>query len=166
MFLTKKSLRSYVGLYQKFLYKRFNITDTPPLKIILAPSLMLRRIRLGQGSQFHMLLNKLRLSALVSDNLPKTLPTQWLDDLRLKHQYQVTRCGISYKAVFFYSTIFTGDTFCCAKGFAVVQEGVAAGGLFYKYPDPPPLEIQNLTAPPSAPGDPIEAVIFNVYNWA
>ena len=32
---------------------------------------------------------------------------------------------------------------------------------------PPPLpEIQNLTAPPSAPGDPIEANVFNAFNQA
>ena len=30
MFLTKKSPRNYVGLYQKFLYKSFIITDPPP----------------------------------------------------------------------------------------------------------------------------------------
>ena len=32
MFLAKKSLSNYVGLYQKFLYKSFIITDTYPPK--------------------------------------------------------------------------------------------------------------------------------------
>ena len=38
--------------------------------------------------------------------------------------------------------------------------------LFEKYPAPPPPEIQNLTGPPSAPGDPIEVGVFNASNWA
>ena len=34
-----------------------------------------------------------------------------------------------------------------------------------KYPVPPPPEIKNSTAPPSAPGDPIVAGVFNAPNW-
>ena len=43
MFLAEISTRSYVGLYQKFLYKRFIITDIPytTSNIILTPPLML-----------------------------------------------------------------------------------------------------------------------------
>ena len=50
--------------------------------------------------------------------------------------------------------------------FAVVWEVGPAEGLFEKYPAPPPSEIQNLTAPPSAPGDPIEYGVFNASNRA
>ena len=37
-------------------------------------------------------------------------------------------------------------------------------GLFEKEPAPPPSDIQNSTAPQSAPGDPIEAGVFNASN--
>ena len=43
------------------------------------------------------------------------------------------------------------------------DEGTAKG-LFYKDPAPPPQEIENLIAPPSAPGDPIEAGVFKASN--
>ena len=48
----------------------------------------------------------------------------------------------------------------------VVQEEGVYEGISYKYPAPPPPEIQNSTAPPSALGDPIEAGIFNASDWA
>ena len=35
-----------------------------------------------------------------------------------------------------------------------------------KYPVPPPPEIKNSTAPPSAPGDHIVAGVVNAYNRA
>ena len=84
----------------------------------------------------------------------------------MSHQSQVTRRGISYEYVFFSSATIPGDNFHCVKRFAVVPEEVSAEGLFDKEPAPPPPEIQNSTAPPSAPGDPIEAGVFNTYNWA
>ena len=46
----------------------------------------------------------------------------------------------------------------------VIREEVPDEGLFEKEPAPPPSEIQNSTAPPSAPGDPTEAGDFNVSN--
>ena len=52
----------------------------------------------------------------------------------------------------------------CAKRFTVVQAEVPAEGLFEKEPDPPPPDIHNSTAPLSAPGDPIEADVFNTSN--
>ena len=48
---------------------------------------------------------------------------------------------------------------------SLVEEGPAEG-LFDKEPDPPPPEIQNSTTPPSSPGDPIEAGVFNTFIWA
>ena len=57
-----------------------------------------------------------------------------------------------------------GETFNCAKRFAVVWEEGTAQGLFDKEPAPPPLEIQNSTAPPSTTGDPTEAGVFNGSN--
>ena len=73
--------------------------------------------------------------------------------------------GLSYKSIFFYSATVSGDTFYCAKSFTVVREEGPAEGLFDKDPAHPPPEIQNSTAPPSAPGDPIEAGVFNTFNW-
>ena len=65
---------------------------------------------------------------------------------------------------FFSSATITGETFHCTKRFAVFQEEGPAEGLFEKEPAPPPPEIHNLTAPPSALGDPIEDGIFNFFN--
>ena len=48
----------------------------------------------------------------------------------------------------------------------VVREDVPAEGIFLKDPEPHPPEIQNLTTPPSAPGDTIEAGVFNTSNRA
>ena len=74
--------------------------------------------------------------------------------------------GLSYQAVLFSSTTITGDTLYFTKRFAVVQEEGPSEGLFEKEPAPPPTEIQNSTSPPSAPGDPIEAGVFNTSNWS
>ena len=84
----------------------------------------------------------------------------------MTHQYQVARRGLSYKAVLFYSTTVPGETFHCANMFAVVWEGGEAEGLVGKEPSPPPPDIQNFTAPPSVPGDPVEAGVFNASNQA
>ena len=84
----------------------------------------------------------------------------------MEHQYQVTSRGLSYEAVFFFSATIPRETFHCAKRFAVVREGGASEGLFEKEPAPPPSEIQNSTASPSAPGDPIEDGVFNASNWS
>ena len=73
---------------------------------------------------------------------------------------------ISYEAVLFYSVTITGETFHCAKRFPVVWEVGPAEGLFDKETTPPPPDIHNLTAPPSEPGDPIEAGVFNSSNQA
>ena len=94
------------------------------------------------------------------------LLTQRLENLRVTHQSQVTLRGLSYEAIFFSSATVPGETFHCAKRFAVIQEEGPAEGLFEKDPAPPQLYIQNLTAPPSAPGDPIEDGVFNAFNWA
>ena len=48
----------------------------------------------------------------------------------------------------------------------VVREEGTAKGLFDKEPAPLPPEIQNSTSPPSAPGEPIEAGVFNASNRA
>ena len=50
--------------------------------------------------------------------------------------------------------------------FAVVREEGPSEGLFDKELVPHSLEIQNSTAPLSAPGEPIEAGVFNSSNWA
>ena len=113
-----------------------------------------------------MLLNKLRQSEVVSAHLPKSLPTQQLENLHVTHQSRVTRRSLSYEAALFSSTNFPGETLHCAKRFAVVWEEGTSEGLFYKEPDPPPPEIQNSTAPPSEAGDPITAGFFNAYNLA
>ena len=48
----------------------------------------------------------------------------------------------------------------------VVRKEGPAEGLFGKETAPPPSEIKNSTAPPSAPGNLIEAVVSNTSNWA
>ena len=78
----------------------------------------------------------------------------------------MTRRVLSYKVVFFSSATNPGETFHRAKRFAVVQEDGPAEGFFDKEPAPPPPEIQNSTAPPFAPGDPIESGVFNASDRA
>ena len=139
---------------------------TPPLtpNIILTLPLMRRRLRLVQVAQCSMLLNKVRPSAVVSAHLPNVLPVHTSDNLRVKHQSQVTCCFLSRQAVFFSSATVPGETFKCAKRFAVVWEEGPAEGLFDKVLGPPTPEIHNSTAPPSALGHPIEAGVFNAPN--
>ena len=84
----------------------------------------------------------------------------------MTHQSQVTRRGLSYEAVLFSSATVPGDTLHCAKRFAVVREEGTSEGLFDKDTEPPPLDIHNLTAPPSAPEDPFGAVVLNFSNWS
>ena len=119
---------------------------------------------LRKGSRCSVLLNYLRPSAVVSEYLQNALLTQRLDSLHMTHQSQVTCSGLSYEAVFFSYKNVTWDDFHCANRFAVVQEEGPAEGLFEKEPDPPPPDIHNSTAPLSAPGDPIEADVFNTSN--
>ena len=101
---------------------------------------------------------------VVSAHLPKALSTQRLDNLRVSHQSQVTRGGLLYKAVYFSSVTIPGETFHFAKRFAVIRQEVPSEGLFKKDPAPTPPGIHNSTAPPSAPGYPIEAGVFNASN--
>ena len=68
------------------------------------------------------------------------------------------------QTVFFYSATITRDIFHCSKRFAVVWEEGPYERQFDTEPYPPPLEIHNLTAPPSAPGHPIESGVFNASN--
>ena len=109
---------------------------------------------------------------MVSAHFQNTLPKQKLENLHVTHQAQVTRRGLSYKSVFLSSATVPKETFHCAKRLAVIQEEGPSEGLFEKYPTPPPPEIHNSTTPKSstsatsAPGDPIEAGVFNAYNWA
>ena len=56
------------------------------------------------------------------------------------------------------------ETFHSEKRLAVIREEGPAGVLFGKYPDPPPPNIHNFTAPTSAPGGPIEADVLNISN--
>ena len=113
-----------------------------------------------------MLLKKLHPSVAVSAYFPNALPMQRLYDLCVSHQSQKKRHGLSYKAVFFSYATITGETFHCAKRLELVQEEGPAEGFFDKEPAPPPSDIQNLTAPPSSPGEPIRAGIFNPPNQA
>ena len=160
MLLTKKSPRSYIGLYQKSLYKILYLLLTPPPLIILPkPPLMQQRLRLGQVEQCSMILKNLRPSTLVSAHFPNALPMQQLDDLRVSCR------GLSYAAVLLPSATITKETFHCDNRFGVVCEDVSSEGLHDKYPEPPPSEIQNSTAPPSATGDPIEAGVFDASTW-
>ena len=107
----------------------------------------------------------MRPSAVVSAYLPNTLTIKWLENLHVTHQSQVISRGLSYVAVFFSSTIFPGEISHCPKRFVVIQEEGIYEGLFDKEPVTTPLEIHNSTAPPSAPGEPIEAGVFNASNW-
>ena len=68
----------------------------------------------------------------------------------------MTHHRLSYKAFFFSSENILGETLHCVKRFAVICEEGPAEDLFDKDPALPPPEINNLTAQPSAPGDPIE----------
>ena len=167
MLLADKLPRSYVGLYQKFLYKILWLFLTPPPPNILRkPPSMKRRLCLGQGAQFSVLLRNLCPSAVVSVYLPNSLPTQRLDNHHVTHQAQVTCCSLSYEAIFFPSANVPGETLYCANIFVVVREEGEAEGLFEKEPAPPPPEIHNLTAPSSAPGYHVEAGVFNAFDWA
>ena len=76
------------------------------------------------------------------------------------------RRGLSYRFVFFSSATFPGDTLHCSKRLVLFWEEGPSGGLFDKYLDPAPSEIYNSTTPPYAPGDPVEAGIFNASNQA
>ena len=122
MILAVKYPMSYVGLYQKFLYKRFSLFMTllPP-KTILTPSLMQRRLRLGQGEHCSVILNNMHPSAVVSEHFLNALPAQSLDYLCVTHQYQVTRCSLSYESVLFSYANIPEETLHCDKTFAVVR---------------------------------------------
>ena len=98
---------------------------------------MQRRLHLGQVAQCSVLLKKVRLSTVVSAYLPNVLPEQRSENLRVKHQSQVTRCDLSYGS----SATIPGDTFHCAKRLGVVQEKRPAEGLFDKELDPHPPDI-------------------------
>ena len=91
---------------------------------------------------------------------------QQLENFRVTHQSQVTRRGLSYESVVFYSATAPGETFHYAKRFMIVQEEGPSEALFDKEPNPSPPGIHNLTAPLSAPGDPIEDGIFIDSNQA
>ena len=82
---------------------------------------MQQRMRMSQGAYCSVLPKKLRLSAMVSAHFPNALPTQQLEYLRVSHQSQVTRRGLSYEAVFFSSATIPGETFHCAKRFEFVR---------------------------------------------
>ena len=97
-----------------------NHLSLPPI-ILLAPTPMRRRLRLGQGSQCSVILKNLRVSAVVSAHLPNALPMQRLDDIHVTYQYQVTRPSLSYKSILFSSATVPGENFHCDKRFAVVQ---------------------------------------------
>ena len=155
MFLVEKSPRSYVGLYQKFLYKILIVTNTSLPNILLWPSPMWQRLRLGQGAQFSVLLNKLRPSAVAGAHFPNALPTQWFYNLRVTHESQVTHRELSYESFFFSSATVPGETFHCAKRSVVVWEEGPDEGLIDKEPAPPLPEIHNSAAPPFATGEPI-----------
>ena len=88
-------------------------------------------MRLGQVSQCYVILKNLHPSAFVNVHSPKALPTQRLENIRVAHQAQVTRCRLSYEAVLFSSATVPGETLHSANMFAVVQEGPAEG-LFEK----------------------------------
>ena len=132
MFLAEKSPRSYVGLYQKFLYKSFSLLLTPLPNILLTPHLMQRWPHMGQGAQCSIILKNMRPSAVVSAYFPNALPTQLLDNLRVTHQDQVTHHGLSCEAIFFSSDNVPGETFRCVKKFTVIWEEGPAEGLFDK----------------------------------
>ena len=125
-----------------------------------------QRLHKVQGAQCYVLLNKLCPSAVVSVYSPNALPTQRLDDLCVTHQDQVTCRSLSYEVSLFSSATVTGETLNYSKRFAVVQDEGPAKGLFDKKSSPPPPYIQNSTAPPSAPGNPIEDGVFNASNQA
>ena len=120
---------------------------------------------LVQGTQCSVLLKKMCPSSVVSAHLLNALPTQILYDLRVSHQSQVTRRGFSYQVILFSSTTIPRETFHCFKRFTIIWKEGPDEGLFEKYPASPPLEIHNSTAPPSAPGNHIEAGVINTSNW-
>ena len=92
----------------------------PPPNIRITPPLMIPRMILGQGAQCFVILNNLRSYTIVSVHLPNPLLMQRLGNLRVTHQSQVTRYGLSYKAFFFSSAIVPMETFHSAKRFAVI----------------------------------------------
>ena len=82
-FLAKKSMRSYVGLNQKFLYKNLSLLLTPtPPNILLTPPPMQWRLCLVQVAQCSVLLKKLHPSVVFSAHFSNALPMQLLDNLR------------------------------------------------------------------------------------
>ena len=109
-------------------------------------------------------LNNMCPSTVVSAHFPNALLTQRLENLRVTHQAQVTRRGLSYKAGFFSSATVPRETLHFSKSFTVVWEDIPSEDLFEKEPAPPPSEIQNSTATPSALGDHIQAGVFNASN--
>ena len=82
----------------------------------------------------------------------------------MTHKSQVTRRVLSYEAIFFSSATVYVETFHFAKRYAVVREEGSYEGIFDREPAPPPPNIHNLTAPPSAPGDHIKAGVLNASN--
>ena len=107
---------------------------------------------MSQRAHFYVILKKLHPSASVSAHFPNALPTQRLGNLRVTHQAQVTRRGLSYKVVFFSSVTIPRDTFNCENCLELVWDEGKSEGLFDKEPTPTPPEIYNSTAPPSALG--------------
>ena len=126
---------------------------------------MQKRLCMDQVAQCYVLLNNLCPSAVASTHFPNALMTQRSDNLRVIHQAQSTRRGLSCESVFFSSANFSKETFHYFRIFTVVQEEGPDELPFDKEPSPPQPEIQNSTAPPSTPEDPIEAGVTNASNW-
>ena len=82
----------------------------------------------------------------------------------MTYQSQVTLSGLSFEAILLSSATVPRETFHCCKRFLVVREEGPDEGLFNKDSAPLSPEIHNSTAPPSAPGDPIESGVFNASN--
>ena len=82
----------------------------------------------------------------------------------MTHQSQLTHRDLSYEEFLLFFRAVPSETFHCAKIFVLVREEGPAEVLFKKEPAPIPPGIQNSTTSPSAPGDPIEAGVFNTYN--
>ena len=82
----------------------------------------------------------------------------------MTHQDQVTCHVLSNEAFFFSSANVPRETLHCANSFTVFGEDGPSEVLLEKDPASPPSYIQNWNAPTSAPGESIEAVIFNASN--